>query len=305
MRFHFLLTNHYPYGCYKIEDHVKLIAGGLAALGHKVTYGFDDDVAPWPAVNLLVEFFNHSPVVDQVIALKSGRGRHVFGLICYEDLQDTAAMDSPDFPDRRASLERLLPHMDFTWTVVPCDYGGLPGGDKVRFLEYGYVPALYRASALVRDIDVLFYGYVGPRRLEFFNGFVQRGLSVAMTTGILPGYFKYDMLDRARVIADVRSRETARFLSPSRICTALHAGVAIVAERFDTGPLSHLYQYLAGVPFQGFAQLCEQVARADECLALGAAARESFARNTSMAANLRRVMDGALFQELSAAEAGA
>src|SRR5579859_8145783 len=92
MHFHFLLTNHYPYGVYKIEDHVKLISGGLAALGHKVTYGFDDDVAPWPSLNLLVEFFNRSPVVDQVIGLKAASTRYAFGLLCHEDLQD-AVMD--------------------------------------------------------------------------------------------------------------------------------------------------------------------------------------------------------------------
>lgn len=303
MHFHFLLTNHYPYGVYRIEDHVKLIAGGLAASGHKVTYGFDDDVVPWPAVNLLVEFFNRSPVVDQVIALKASRTRHAFGLICHEDLQD-AAMDDPNFADRRAALERLLPHMDFAWTVVPSDYTALAGGERVRYLEYGYVPSLRRATILARDIDVLFYGFVGDRRGPVFNALVQRGLRVAMTTGILPGYFKNDLLDRARVVADVRRSEEARFLAPSRLATVLHAGVAMVVEAFDAGPLSKFYQYTAHAPMAGFVDLCERVARADQCVALGEAARAQFAADTSMAANLRRVMDLPVFEELAATAAG-
>jgi hypothetical protein len=297
MHFHFLLTNHYPYGVYKIEDHVKLIAGGLAALGHKVTFGFDDDVVPWPGVNLLVEFFNRSPVVDQVIALKASRTRYAFGLICHEDLQD-AVMDEPDFPDRRTGLERLLPHMDFVWTAVPSDYTALAGGERVRYLEYGHVPSLRRANALTRDIDVLFYGFVGERRAPVFGALVQRGLRVAMTTGILPGYFKNDLLDRARVVADVRRSEQARFLAPSRLCTVLHAGVAIVVERFDAGPLSRFYPYTANAPMGEFVDLCERVARADQCLALGDAARTQFAADTSMAASLRRVMDLPVFEEL-------
>lgn len=305
MRFHFLLTNHYPYGLYKIEDHVKLVAGGLVALGHNVTYGFDDDVVPWPAVNLLVEFFNDSPVVDQVIGLKSGGGRYVFGLICHEDLQDDSVMRDPQFPGRRPSLERLLPHMDFGWTAVPCDYSGVPGGENMRFLEYGYVPALHRPGVLVRDIDVLFYGYVGPRRMKLFEALAQNGLSVAMTTGILPGYFKYEFLDRARLIADVRRVETVRFLAPARICAALHSGVTIVAEQFETGALSTFYQYMAGVRSEEFLDLCIRVARADECLAIGVAARAAFAQNTSMADNLRRAMDLPIFQELADAVAGA
>lgn len=300
MHFHFLLTNHYPYGVYKVEDHVKLIAGGLAALDHKITYGFDDDVVPWPGVNLLVEFFNHSPVVDQVIALKASRTRYAFGLICPEDLQD-AAMDDPNFADRRPSLERLLPHMDFVWSIVPSDYSALAGGERVRYLEYGYVPSLRRSSALTRDIDVLFYGFVGLRRGPVFNALVQRGLRVAMTTGILPGYFKNDLLDRARVVADMRHSEAARFLAPARLCTVLHAGVAIVAERFDAGPLSTFYQYTANAPMAQFLDLCERVARADQCLALGEAARSQFAAGPSMAAHLRRVMDLPIFDELAGA----
>ncbi len=302
MHFHFLLTNHYPYGVYKIEDHVKLIGGGLSALGHKVTYGFDEDVAPWPGVNLLVEFFNRSSVVDQVIALKASRTRYIFGLICHEDLQD-AVMDDPDFPDRRRGLEGILPHMDFVWTVVPSDYAGLAGGERVRYLEYGYVPSLRRPNVLTRDIDVLFYGFVGPRRGPVFNALVQRGLRVSMTTGILPGYFKNDLLDRARVVADVRRSDHARFLAPSRLATVLHGGVALVVERFDAGPSSVFYPYTANAPMAEFVDLCERVARADQCLALGAAAREEFASHTSMADNLRRVMDLPVFEELVVASA--
>ncbi len=302
MRFHFLLTNHYPYGVYRIEDHVRLIGGGLAALGHKITYGFDDDVAPWPAINLLVEFFNQSPVVEQVIGLKAGKKeRYAFGLICTADLQDGSLMDDPAFPDRRPSLERILPHMDFAWTAVPCDYGALAGGDRVRFLEYGYVPSLRRPDILPRDIDVLVYGGLGERRTPLFNALVQRGLSVSATTGILPGYFKNDLLDRARVVLDVRRLDTVRFLSPSRLCMALHAGAAVVSETFDGGPLSRFYQYTAPVRFEEIVDVCATVARADACLELGRVARDAFARETSMTANLRRVMDLPVFEEAEAA----
>lgn len=303
MHFHFLLTNHYPYGVYKIEDHVKLIGGGLAALGHNITYGFDDDVVPWPGINLLVEFFNFSPMVDQVIGLKASSTRHAFGLICYADLQDSSVMDDPNFPDRRPSLLRLMPHMDFVWTAVPCDYSGVPGAEKVRFLEYGYVPSLRRPDRLARDRDVLIYGSIGGRRTELFNALVQRGLSASMTTGILPGYFKNDLLDRARIVVDIRRTETVRFLSPSRQCTVLHSGAAIVAEKFDGSPLSKLYGYGAAVPFNEVADMCIALARAKECAEIGRVARDSFARETSMAANLRRVMDLPVFKELETVEA--
>jgi hypothetical protein len=306
MRFHFLLTNHYPYGLYRIEDHVKLIGAGLAELGHKVTYGFRDDVAPWPAINLLVEFFNGSPVTEQVIGLKngnsqSGGARYAFGLICHEDLQDESAMDQPNFPLRRAGLEQLLKHVDFAWTVVPSDYSGLDGGDRVRFLEYGYAPTLRRPDVLKRDIGVLFYGDLGPRRLPLYNALVQRGVSVSATFGMLPGYVKNDLLDRSRIVVDIRRVAPVRFLNPSRICTALHAGTLVVSERIDNGKLSSLYQYTLPVEFDQLIEVCVGAAGNEQAVEAGAAARELFAQNTSMATNLKRVMDLPVFGE---AEAG-
>jgi hypothetical protein len=284
---------------------VKLIGGGLAELGHEITYGFRDDVAPWPAINLLVEFFNDSPVTEQVIGLKagsfkSGGGRYAFGLICHEDLQDDSVMNHPNFPDRRAGLERLLKHVDFAWTIVPSDYSGLDGGERVRFLEYGYAPALRRPDVLQRDIGVLFYGDLGPRRLPLYNILVQRGVSVSASFGMLPGYVKNDLLDRARVVADVRRLAPVRFLNPSRICTALHAGALVVSESFDKGPLSSLYQYTLGVEFDQIVDVCASAAGDDRAREAGAAARELFASNTSMAANLKRVMDLPVFGEAAA-----
>lgn len=301
MRFHFLLTNHYPYGCYRIEDHIKLISGGLTELGHDITYGFDEDVAPWPAVNLLFEFFNDSPMVDQVIELKRAGGtRHAFGLVCHEDPDDPDAFSDPDFPDRLPGLRRILPHMDFGWTILPCDYGAFEGGERMRFLEYGHVPRLRRQSGLARDIDVLFYGGMGDRRLPLYNAMAQRGLKMAVTFGILPGYLKYDLLDRARVIADIGKKDGLRFGAPSRICTALHNAPVVISERIGDSRLTDLYRYTHALPIGEIVDACVDVARSGQADAVGVAARELFARGSSMAANLERVMDLPVFDELRA-----
>jgi hypothetical protein len=301
MRFHFLLTNHYPYGCYRIEDIVVPIAAGLGELGHAVTYGFDDDVAPWPAVNLLVEFFNDPKVVDQVAALKSsGKPRICFGLIGIEDIQDRSVMAAPNFPDRRPNLERLLKLVDFGWTVVPCDYGAMTDPTRVRFLEYGYAPSLRRDGAVPRDVDVLFYGSIGGRRTELFNALVGRGLSVEATLGHLPDYLRDDMLDRARLVADTRRDEAVRFLAPTRIVAALHSGVAVVSEQFDISPLSSLYTYVVTTTGAEFLDVCAGLARSDRFREAGQAARDAFARETSMARNVRRAMDIPVFKELTA-----
>lgn len=299
MRFHFLLTNHYPYGCYRIEDVVVPIAAGLGELGHNVTYGFDDDIPPWPAVNLVVENFNDPAVVEEIGRRRQSRERYCFGLIAHEDLADPTVFANEDFPDRRPNLERVLGLIDFGWTVIPCDYGNMPGGERMCFLEYGYTAALRRDSTLPKDLDVLFYSDLGPRRLPLFNALVQRKLSVSATFGLLPEYVKFELIDRARLIADARRNEDVRFMAPTRLVIALHAGVGVVSEAFDTGPLSTLYRYVVTTDAGGFLDTCANVARNPDILRLGAMAREAFARDTSMARNLRAAMQGPLFSELA------
>lgn len=300
MRFHFLLTNHYPYGCYRIEDIVVPIAAGLTELGHTVTYGFDDDIPAWPAVNLVVENFNDPAVVEAIERCRRGRERYCFGLVAYEDLADPTVFAHESFPDRRPNLERILTLVDFGWTVVPCDYGALDGGDRMQFLEYGYTPALRRTGALLRDLDILFYSDLGPRRVPMFNELVTRGLSVAATFGMMPDYMKFDLIDRSRVIADARRADEVRFLAPTRIVMALHAGVTVVSEQHDSGPLANLYRFVVTAsPGAEFLDVCAGIARSQQAVDLGPVTREAFARETSMARNLQGVMDTPVFAELA------
>lgn len=299
MRFHFLLTNHYPYGCYRIEDIVVPIAAGLGELGHTVSYGFDDDIPAWPAVTLVVENFNDPAIVEEIARRRASPERYCFGLIAHEDIADPTIFADERFPDRRPNFERVLALVDFTWTIVPCDYGGLEGGDRVRFLEYGYTSALRRDTGLPRDLDVLFYSDLGPRRVPLFNELVTHGLSVAATFGMLPEYMKYDLIDRSRVIADARRHDGVRFLAPTRIVTALHAGVIVVSEQHDKSPLASLYRYVMPATDSEFLDLCTGMARNPEVQSVGAMTREAFARETSMARNLKGVMAAPLFAELA------
>lgn len=300
MRFHFLLTNHFRYGCFRIEDICVPIATGLGELGHTVTYGFDDDVPPWPAVNLLVENFNNPAVVDQMERLKAGKQRYCFGLVGHEDIADTGMFDNPSFPNRRRNLERALMLVDFGWTIVPCDYGALPGGERVRFLEYGYAPGLRTDSSLPRDIDVLFYGELGDRRLPLFNALMSRGLKVEASFGLLPAFFAQDLIDRAKIVADIGRTDGLRFLTPTRICAALQRGATVMSEQIDRSPLAKLYRYTAPVTLGDFVETAVVVVQSGRAPEIGLKAREIFAIETSMAANLLRAMDLPVFTELAA-----
>jgi hypothetical protein len=220
--------------------------------------------------------------------------------LAHEDIADATVFAHESFPDRRPNLERALALVDFGWSIVPCDYSGLEGGARMRFLEYGYTPALRRESALPRDLDVLFYSDLGERRVPMFNQLVTRGLSVAATFGMMPEYMKYDLIDRSRIIADAKRHDSVRFLAPTRIVAALHAGVTVVSEQHDTSPLASLYRYVLTAGVGEFLDLCTGAARSPDVVKVGAQTREAFARDTSMARNLRAAMTAPVFGELPA-----
>jgi hypothetical protein len=307
MHFHFQLANHYFGGLYLIEDIVRPIVWGLRSRGHRVTMGFLPDMPPWPSVVLIMEYFELDHVTDGFLQWKTAAGeRKCVGLICTEDIHDKLVMESPDYPGRRRNLLRVLPHCDFVWPIVPSDYVQYVPQDRLAFLDFGYVETLRRDGLppRERDIDVLLYGSLNDRRRCVLDELMSRGLRVAATRGLLPDYIRDSLIGRAKVVLDVKRADDVKFTSPSRICTALQMGATVVAEKFDTSRLGSLYAYTHACTFDEVVERCWSLARAPDCAELGLAARERFARETSMADNLARAMDLPVFTELAVAAGG-
>jgi hypothetical protein len=302
VHFHFQLANHYFGGLYLVEDIVAPIIAGFRAMGHRVTTGIMPDLPPWPAVVLVLEYFGKDHIADDFLLWRSQPGpRHCVGLICTEDIDDRLVMQHPEYPNRRQNLLRVLPHFDFVWPLVPCDYGRYVPAERLSFLDFGYLEALRRDGHMAqqRDIDVLLYGSVNERRRKVMDELKRRGLTVAATRGVLPDYMRDGLIGRAKVVLDIKRGDDVKYTSPSRICTALHMGATVVSECFDTSRLGWLYEYTEASAFDEIADRCEAVARAPDCLARGLDARERFKVGTSMLANLRSGMDLPIFKELS------
>lgn len=306
MHFHFQLANHYFGGLYLIEDIVAPIAWGLRALGHRVTMGVLPDLPSWPSVVLLLEYFNRDGAVDETLNWRNSEGRKCLGLICTEDIDDKLVMENPEHPGRRRNLLRILPHCDFVWPLVPCDYGAYVAADRLSFLDLGYVEALHRDPAPPgggRDLDVLLYASMNERRQRVVDALRARGLAVAASRGLLPDYMRDNLIGRSRVVLDVKRGDAVKYTSPSRICTALQMGATLVSERFDTTRLGELYRFTQACDFDEVVDRCAELARAPDCLAFGQEARERFRRERPMTDNLRRAMDLPVFRELAAGDA--
>ncbi len=303
MHFHLQLANHYFGGLYLIEDIVTPIVWGLRALGHRVTMGIFPNLPERPSVVLALEFFNRDNVTDDYLRWRAETGsRFCMGLICTEDIDDKLVMEKPEHPHRRQNLIRVLPHFDFVWPLVPCDYGRYVEADRLSFLDFGYIEALRRdVPAGPRDIDVLLYGSVNDRRRKVIDELKRRGLTVAATRGWLPDYMRDALIGRAKVVLDLKRGDEVKYTSPSRICTALHMGATVISERFDVSRLGRLYEYTEACGFEEIIDRCEAVVRAPDCLARGLDARERFKAGTSMTGNLRSAMDLPIFRELTEA----
>lgn len=307
MHFHFQLANHYFAGVYRLGDIVAPIVGGLRELGHRVTVGILPDLPDWPSVVVMLEFFSRPGSVEEVLNWKLAAGkRRCLGLICTEDIDDSLVMEDPDFPLRRPSLLRLLPHCEFVWPIVPSRYDHHVPPSRLAFLDYGYVASLRRDPnpAGGRDIDVLFYATMNERRRRMREALERRGLITAATRGYLPDYVTHNLIGRSRLVLDMKRGDNVIYTSPSRICAALQLGATVVSERFDTSRLGALYAYTEACGYEEIEERCAALARAPDVLERGRAARERFGQETSMAANLRRAMDLPVFRDL-AAEAAA
>lgn len=304
MHFHFQLANHYYGGLYMIDDIVSPVVAGLRSQGHRVTMDFLPDLPTWPSVVVLLEFFYQDHIVDSFLQWKvAPDARKCIGLICTEDIHDKLVMEHPDHIGRDRNLLRVLPYCDFVWPMVPSDYDKHVSADRLSFLDFGYVDALRREGLppQQRDIDVLLYGSINDRRRSVLEKLTARGLKVAATRGMLPDYMRDSLIARSRVVLDMRRGDDVKFTSPTRICAALQMGATVVSEKFDTSRLNFLYAYTHAAPFEDLVETAAAIARRPDCIELGLAARERFARETSMSDNLRRAMGLPIFTELAAA----
>jgi hypothetical protein len=289
-KFNIYLKNHSSGSLVTIGDILQPLAAALAEAGHSVQYE-NTFFYNRPFVNLLVEFFEDNVFVDSILERKRSLGADfVFGVLVTEDIGDPSVMDNPSYPHRRENLRRVLAAADFVWSLVPIDdyRNFVPDPGRVAFLRFGYVHALaQKRRPGEQDIDVLVYGLPLPRRDQVLGALSSRGWAARSTFGVMPDYVRADMLRRSKVILDIRRAKWVRYNSPSRIVAGLHAGVAVVSERFDSGELSYLFGYVQADPYETIVQGCDALLRKDP-IAFGLEAQRRFRLEAPMRAFLKQ-----------------
>lgn len=307
MIFNFFLGNHFSGGLRGLPDLLLPIYHGLAEAGHHVV-GYGLGLRPAPVVNVLVEFFHSDDFVDTLLAMKAQSGDGLIcGVLCTEDMEDLLVMDDPQYPRRLPNLMRVLPAVDFVWTLLPQipAYDKVCGPGKAALINYGFSPRYLHprlhTDPATRDLDAIMYGSDNPYRRPVVEAVRQRGLNCLVSARhIFPSFATEDIVSRAKVVLDVRRGPGVRFPSPTRIARALHCGTAIVAERVgDASALADLLAYTVLCPYDEMAAYTEAIVRTNRFVELGLANLARFRSETSMAENMRRAMDLPVFRRLA------
>jgi hypothetical protein len=295
--FNFFLGNQSAGALNWLADVLLPIQHTLADAGHHVI-GFGTGLLDAPAVNVLVEGFESDAFTGQLLATKAERGRKlVYGVLCPEDVAEGAVA-----PQRRANLLRVVAAADFVWSAVPqaAALSDACPADRFAFVEFGFCERFLDryivGDTMRRDLDAIIYGSETPYRRRIADDLKQRGLTCFVSDReAWPNFMTDDLIRRAKVLIDVRRDPQARFLGATRINKALHAGTAVVSERFDQSALAKLYGYVDSCPVEEIAGRCVEIIRGGKAAEVGLAALGRFRAETSMATNIGRALSLPIF----------
>ncbi len=310
MLFNFFYANQDKFSLNSLQDVALPIYHGLIEGGHQVI-GFGTKLQPAPAVNVLVESFPADGFVDALVKQKADNGDSlILGLICLYDVDDPVKWADEERPRRRANWLRVLPAVDFIWTLTPQIefYDRTAGAGKTALIKYGFTERWLEREIVrsphLRNVDVFLYG--GPSLPEWRGPVVealkQRGFTcVYGYPGGYPNYMTEDIMRRAKVSLEIANGPTAHFLSQTRIARSLHSGTLVVADGYDRSELSALYRYAETCTHDELVERCTQVIKSRTYVERGLAALARFRAETSMRDNMAQALRLPVFERLARA----
>lgn len=297
MNFQFYLHNHTRPGQRTLEDPRDILAGQLAALGHKVSHG---DMVVTDRINVLFEGFS-ATVVDRMAEAHRHGARFLIVATERPTPEGFNGGISRAMVDRQAIFPEAARYADAIWTLIPGDdtLEWYSQHAPTAYVELGYAPSLVRRVRVDPDHGFSFHGSVTDRRRTIFQKlakrFTKRGGAV---TSFADGGSRDALVSRGRIVVQVRAFDGMGSVSSSRCATALHLGRPVVAEPHELSKpwdeIVHFSKSLDAfyddVPVKGIAWRDEherQFARFARLLSpqmcAGRALRETFAK-TALAA---------------------
>ncbi len=262
-RVNFLLHNHGPVRqtATSMEPLLNYFWGALDSLGFAVTVS--DEKHDPNAVNVYFEYFLDERFLHKLFAFKKHYGLKLgvvaAELIVGEDipymrdgiLHFTPGGLQPVSGDAAVETSRLrvknlltfAPRFDFIWSLLQRTQTLMSRHNPHSYLfPIGYRPPSRPPAAGVRDIDVLFFGTMTPRRVAFLDEIRSSGLNVVCVgrnteMGYVPAFILDTLIDRAKIVLNLTLTDQAetgdvdpKFVSCVRVASALSRGALVVSE---------------------------------------------------------------------------
>jgi glycosyltransferase involved in cell wall biosynthesis len=158
-----------------------------------------------------------------------------------------------------AYLELLRKHRVWDYSRDNSGKLGALLGKQVQYVPFGFAPELARVPhSAVRDIDVLFYGSVNPRRQAVLDQLRDAGLAVHSVFGVY-GEERDALIARAKVVLNMHYYVPGAF-EAIRVCYLMANRKAVVTEQ---NPGEYLDDDLApgleAVPYGRLAAACKSL----------------------------------------------
>jgi hypothetical protein len=262
-RVNFLLHNHGPVRqtAPTLEPLLNYFWGALASLGFSVTVS--DEKHDPNAVNVYFEYFLDERFLHKLFAFKKHYGLKL-GVVATEliigddipymrdgvlhfspgDLQKSSGDTAVEASRLRVkNLLTFAPRFDFVWSLLERTQALMSRHNPHSYLfPVGYRPPSRPVAAGAKDIDVLFFGTITPRRAAFLDEIRASGLNVVCAgrnteMGYVPAFILDTLIDRAKIVLNLTLSEQAetegvdpKFVSCLRVASALSRGALVVSE---------------------------------------------------------------------------
>jgi hypothetical protein len=129
------------------------------------------------------------------------------------------------------------------------------GISHARLLQVGYSPRSSKISHdAIKDIDVLFYGSVNPRRAAVLDALKSYGLTVGCLIGVY-GKERDDFIARSKLVLNVHYYESNIF-EVVRVFYLLANKVCVVSEGFEED--EDVQRFVGGIAFAGYDTLVQR-----------------------------------------------
>ena len=206
------------HGLYGYREVIETLRWGLASLGHEATTSENEFASG--STNIVLGF----QMLPEAQLEAAPPDTVVYNFEQLAGLEAQALKPAYRVAARRLRVWDYSEHNLATWAQLQPVH-------RVAHVPVGWAPILARIPRDAgQDIDVLFYGVPGQRRLALFNQLCQTGARCVFACGLYGGS-RDSLIARAKLVLNIDLNDSRRIFEVVRVSYLLANAKAVVAVR--------------------------------------------------------------------------